>query len=765
VPGISHADQPTARRPGLRPGTWRRWLAASAAPAAVLALAGLAVASGPAADAAKTPYTVQKTPPISATSPIDQFRGVSCSSGSSCTAAGWYVGTDGVQHALAEQWNGKSWRATRPADKAGAIVSLLTGVACTSASSCQAVGRSGRTAGGSGSVIAESWNGKSWRLVPIPVPGGTSLDAISCGSAISCFAVGSRGIKNGLVEAVTMRWNGREWSAVTPRRPQPSTLLEGVACAGPRNCYATGSQRPRSGPGRALIEHWNGTRWSTQPVSGAPANSDFSAVSCPTATACTAAGSAVKRTSRLLIADLASGKWTAKPVTAPSAVAAGDPGFYAISCGQPRVCTALLGYINSAEEATFATAARGRSGGFKVGIPAGDVAHDDANGISCRGSGCTIAGALNDNDGQGDQSTTGTAFAWRGSGNSFKPQTVVHRRASDGGFLEQVSCAASGFCAASTSSQIGVQQPVDHGQPAILARPAAGRAWQVPAGAVFGQITGLSCTSARFCLAIRQGGVQRWNGSRWSAAAAPPGPATSFQASGEQGVSCVSPAFCMAVGLTSGLNARTAAAIWNGSGWTTSRPAAPAGGALFAQLDGVSCPSAKVCFANGWYTKSGHNGPLGLIEKWNGTRWSVVGPRMTLDFVLSISMSCATGSACMASWGDISGVARARWWNGKTWAGTTFAGPSSRTTARSILAVSCGSADSCTAVGSLQAGGPLTPLIEHWNGKAWSVTPSAVPALGQVTLTGVSCTRATVCTAVGSNARVFAIPFAEARSK
>jgi len=177
----------------------------------------------------------------------------------------------------------------------------------------------------------------------------------------------------------------------------------------------------------------------------------------------------------------------------------------------------------------------------------------------------------------------------------------------------------------------------------------------------------------------------------------------------------------------------------------------------------VSCPKKTVCFANGKYRKGG----LGftLVEGFRGSTWVISGPATRLSPVsASMDLSCASTTACMAVWGDYNGGGRARWWNGSTWKGTTLAGPSGAHFARGILSVSCAAATSCTAVGALISGDPRkpAPLIEHWDGRAWTRTASALPASGHAALGGVSCTAARVCTAVGFR-QPGAAPFAEAR--
>ena len=44
---------------------------------------------------------------------------------------------------------------------------------------------------------------------------------------------------------------------------------------------------------------------------------------------------------------------------------------------------------------------------------------------------------------------------------------------------------------------------------------------------------------------------------------------------------------------------------------------------------------------------------------------------------------------------------------------------------------------------------PDLTLVEHWDGSAWTIEPSPNPPAVGAYLTGVSCTTATACTAVG----------------
>ena len=136
-----------------------------------------------------------------------------------------------------------------------------------------------------------------------------------------------------------------------------------------------------------------------------------------------------------------------------------------------------------------------------------------------------------------------------------------------------------------------------------------------------------------------------------------------------------------------------------------------------------------------------------LAESWNGSTWTVVptppvgGENSNLD-----SVSCTSASACTAVGnivyevgdGGQKEVPLAEQWNGTGWTRKATPKPSAGG-ATSLSSVSCTSASSCTAVGFNTGFVP-----EHWDGTRWAIQPS-VPADAP---SAVSCTSSTACTAV-----------------
>jgi hypothetical protein len=747
----------------------RHLLAAVACAAVLLPGPAAGAASTGAASMATTgpakssPWSVQRIPATGPATPNGVFLAVSCPTAAWCMAVGWYNRTDGTRSPLAETWDGTAWRLASPPNPAGAIDSQLTAVSCVSPSSCQAVGGTMQSEGtfskpAARSALVEHWNGTSWRREPIRLPfRSEEATSVSRATATMCVVVGEHVTLGHRSFPFSARWDGQRWTALPVPRPDLVTDLNGVSCPGPDSCYAVGERGASVAiPVHPLTMHWDGSRWHLLAVPGAPREAIFSAVSCPTLTACTVVGQAGGDASfsRMLVEDLSQGRWTTSRPPVPAAAAAGSTTFTAVSCSEPRVCTALVSYLHPAPAGgeAWATASRDASGGFRVTIPAGNVSAGEVSGVSCQPAACTVAGV------QGTLASGGQTLALRGKDGRFTRQRTKNLPLGAGGQLVSVSCAGHGFCAATTAG--GDPRGLDPGEHPVLVRRTAAGPWSVPPDGTPGVLTAVSCTSPVFCLALGSAaGAQRWDGHRWSPAPAPGHPEPGR--SGLQQLSCTSPSFCLAVGFTAGLSGRAEYSTWNGRAWTPLAAAPSPPGTSQSELDSVSCASARFCVAAGTVVTAGTLKVRALVEMRNGTAWTIASPHMLASFSPAVSVSCAAATACMAVWGG-TGHARAQWWDGTAWTGAAFA-PAAPGFTRSIVAVSCPSAVSCTAAGSIDRHNLSRPLIQDWDGHRWRVTPAAPPAEGGATLTAVSCTAPGACTAVGQASLFRILPFAEAR--
>jgi hypothetical protein len=335
-------------------------------------------------------------------------------------------------------------------------------------------------------------------------------------------------------------------------------------------------------------------------------------------------------------------------------------------------------------------------------------------------------------------------------------------------WLGSVACSSSNSCEA-----VG---QLDTHNVAPIAEHWNGSHWTaqatpVPPHSGNGFLGDVMCSSPTACTAV--GGyvshgherplIERWHGSHWTVVSSPdpaaahlPGPVNSHDSRLES-VSCGSAAACIAVGqygFGNGFDGWPLVERWNGSHWSivaTPRPA----GANEAALGSVSCPSPYACTAVG----SVDGGAGTLAERWNGSHWSIQstpnGASSSRNALFGVS--CRTSSTCEAVGASpvntVSDNPLALRWNAAAWSAqptTTPAGASSA----DLVSVSCPNAGACEAIGKYveASSGDSGPLAGLWNGSAWSLTLLPVVPRGQFAqgqLGSISCTSASWCLAVG----------------
>ena len=167
----------------------------------------------------------------------------------------------------------------------------LLGVSCSSVRACTAVGYQQGT--GNARPLAESWNGKLWRVHTVPLPHAGMFEAVSCTSPAACTATGAEFDKGDATLAE--RWNGKTWRAQrTPNPPNSraslgSVALDGVSCTAANACTASGDYSP--GASDYFVESWNGRGWRLQagPRPAGFAHGALLGISCAR-TRCTAVG-------------------------------------------------------------------------------------------------------------------------------------------------------------------------------------------------------------------------------------------------------------------------------------------------------------------------------------------------------------------------------------------------------------------------------------------------------------------------------------------
>jgi hypothetical protein len=369
--------------------------------------------------------------------------------------------------------------------------------------------------------------------------------------------------------------------------------------------------------------------------------------------------------------------------------------------------------------------------------------------------------------------------------------------------LTSVSCPTASFCAAvggSSGPLIEINQ---------------GTGWSISNAAdtnppSLGGLAGVSCSSATFCMAVGYANVtpppsfgtfevpaaEIWNGLTWQLIPVPDnGPQAAYRTDVLNSVSCVSPSFCAATGITTTRGAGEIASttpdgyveIWNGSTWSMTD--------IGGETNDVSCTSTTFCAAVG--TEGGAEltglgfslGPFGgpaYVDTYNGSTWALTTLPLPEGQICGGSTcvnspppceplppdgptpACFTGAtltavSCTQSWCLATGTQQVSTFTvpsgcaeypecvtigesstvitannvGTSWSTTAVPPPSV-----SPNGVACVAAGDCVGVGG---GTVVQQLVDN----VWSTAPNPLPS-GSGTFDSVSCGTVATCTAVGN---------------
>ncbi|HET9893486.1 MAG TPA: hypothetical protein VFQ44_00880 [Streptosporangiaceae bacterium] len=646
---------------------------------------------------------------------------VSCATTTSCLAVGDsevpFTPTQPVQ--LSDAWNGHTWREL-PAP-AGSAPSQLTGVACPAASECIAVGDSGPR--GQAAVWAQSWDGASWsELTPVDPAGAASSEfsGISCTGAAHCVAVGEYTTGSNIEHALAESWNGTSWTML-PAPPRGLKGLNAIACPAAALCVVVGDAAIRKlAVGSA---EWNGSTWTSlttpNPITVFD-NQTLTGVSCASATSCIAVGSGLGAADGFgrgtgPFAERWSGGtgWQLLHVPNPTTVVFGPGGaktlpngLAAVSCAGPASCIAVGGDGDTHSLSSFASFAVGWNGSSWQVLRTGTV--DGLMGVSCSGlSRCLVAGTyLNPRD-----LTRTLTESWNGKTMRLADKRGIY------GVLSDVSCVSASFC-------------MGAGQGGEVARW-NGTRWTVSSPATpDADAEHVSCASASFCMATgtEDGGVTKfWKGGKWhvKTLAAPRGAETIAT-----GVSCTQSTFCVTVGqwFENGRNGPggALAEVWNGKSWRFIKTPNGSPQSMFT-FNSVSCVTRSHCAAIGNEQTTDSSVVHLIAALWNGNHWKVTVLPGTFSFgkwtggVIGLSdISCATATSCMAVGSQRqagSEVNLTTSWDGRKWRTTKVPGPGG------LSSVSCAAPRQCLAVGLVG----IRTLAMAWNGRTWHVIKTKNP--------------------------------------
>lgn len=735
---------------------------AAAALGAAAGLLVLAVAAGPAAaQAAPRAQWRRQDVAAPAVTPNGRLAAVSCMQAAACVGVGSYVDRRGLRATLVERRSAHGWEIEQSADPPGASAAL-DGVSCTGPSTCMAVGHA-VDSHGRARTLAERWNGAGWIVEPTPDPDGalvSDLYGVSCSAATSCIAVGSSADAGGHETALAERWDGARWRLEPAPQGAAATTsrLQAVSCSGPTACTAVGYAVDAGGSNlrSGLAERWDGARWQIQATPASPQAKELSltGVSCPTSSACVAVGSFVTpKGPRASIAE----RWDATgwqlETTADQAPAGSSAELAAVSCSSATRCSAVGGLDGHA-------LAERRDGAGWTNAASPDRPGSDARltGVSCTAADrCTAVGSFTSPAG------FEVVLAQLSGTGGWQSQPIASPPGATPSELAGVACTAPAACVA-----VGNYRSVA-GERKALAERWDGVSWRRlatadPPGGRDSRLLGVACVTARSCVAVGSYVdasstevplVERLDGTSWQIQATQDFDADAFARL--LSVSCTSASACTAVGSSSpvGGSEQALAERWDGMSWTPEPVPFPAG-RLATPFAAVSCPAVSSCAAVGDWPQGDEFQQTVTAARWDASGWQVQSPPAPAGSVRSglVAVSCTAPADCVAV-GDANpvpaphpGLPLIERWDGARWRIQSAPTPAG-TDNSPLAALSCSAQRSCIAVGAWFDATSYRTLAEHWDGTRWAIEPTPDAPGGVDALTGVSCTSASACTAVG----------------
>jgi hypothetical protein len=295
------------------------------------------------------------------------LTGISCPTVKACAVVGTMSSSTG-SGALAESWNGKAWKLDTVRQPVGDTNADLLSASCSSSTSCVAVGYTGIVPPQGSHPFSEELSGTTWKAVPTALPSaaeGGELASVSCAGARSCQAVGSFVTAAGRSGILAEAYNGSSWTVVkTPSIPGRISSLDGISCLPatvPALCTAVGSTTigDRTSP---LVEHANGSSWAVVPVPGVFSSSEatLASVSCPQPTSCVAVGSTLDGSISKSLSEVENlSRWTV--VGTPRPTTPGGSRLLGVSCALTIESCEAVGAVGTAASSTLAEGWNGHS--------------------------------------------------------------------------------------------------------------------------------------------------------------------------------------------------------------------------------------------------------------------------------------------------------------------------------------------------------------------------------------------------------------------
>ncbi|HJT55164.1 MAG TPA: hypothetical protein VJ761_01620 [Ktedonobacteraceae bacterium] len=233
--------------------------------------------------------------------------------------------------------------------------------------------------------------------------------------------------------------------------------------------------------------------------------------------------------------------------------------------------------------------------------------------------------------------------------------------------------------------------------------------------------------------------IEHWNGKKWrlvSSPNPPHSPESEFSA-----VAAVSSNDIWAVGTyVVGIKNQTLTEHWDGSTWSI--VSSPNIQSSNDYLLGVTAVSSENIWAVGYYHTNGSISQT-LIEQWNGSSWSIVSSPNPGGTAYN-DLYAVAGVSSNDIWAvgyymdvNVHFLTLVEHWNGKKW--SVVSSPNQRkATSNYLFGIGAISSSNIWAVGEYAVNNLTQNLIEDWNGKKWSIVPSANAGTADNILYGVA---------------------------
>ena len=511
-------------------------------------------------------------PPHNPSTTYAELDAVSCVRATWCMAVGHDSTSKGVR-ALAERWNGSGWSVVS-VPQPGTLYDYLWGVACISPTSCQAVGDQAN-AYSSESAIKGAWTGSAWK-----VPSGSQtaghwawLYAVACTTASSCEAVGASEAGSSPYMALAMRLAAGTWKTVRAASgTSPGRDLYGVACAGSSFCAAVGQSFSEPSY-QTFAETWNGSAWTVRRAPNEGDSSWFNAVSCSSATSCLAVGGfdTLSGRSLPLAAKWNGASWSLVPVPTTGSLAALSAGadLIGLACATASHCEAVGWYTSKTVTLPLALGWNGNAWSFQKVPEASNEAAKSPYlfAISCpSGTACMAIGAFY-------QAGGGIGVTFNGTKWSLLPSAASSTLANSSNKLYSVSCVSKSFC-----MLVGEHGPTASMVPHALLWNGSALSASSPSSSSPTELEGVSCLSKASCVVVDDAASGRlttasaliWQGGHsWTTKAVlSQADASLYPAA----VVCRSTSACQAVGTTAtGYGDELLAISATSSGWSVTQ--------------------------------------------------------------------------------------------------------------------------------------------------------------------------------------------------